>query len=326
MPSSHRIAFVLAAAIVLPSAVAAASVQAGGPPAAAASPLSNPWLDREPLVIAHQGGNHEAPGNTLFALHEALAAGADAFEVDLHRTADGHVVAIHDATVDRTTNGTGPVQQKTLEEIKKLDPAYWWVPGVGSGDHSRPAEDYVYRGVATGGPAPPPGYQRSDFRIPTLAEILETFADEEVYMVLELKATSQHYRPFAHHVAELLKEHGRADSSVIVASFNDAVTAAVEAQAPGVSTSPGLAQAGAFWASAQGPAPGTPMPQHEALQIPPRHLGLDVATEDVIQDAHANGLAVHVWTLNKRDQMERYLDMGVEGILTDRPSTLVDVL
>ena len=126
--------------------------------AALAAPASaNPWLDRGPLNIAHQGGEHEVPSDTLYGFKTALPKGVDVLELDVHLTADGHVVALHDTTVDRTTNGSGTVEQMTLEQIKALDAAYWFVPGVGT-SHSGAAADYAFRGIATGERPPPDGF------------------------------------------------------------------------------------------------------------------------------------------------------------------------
>lgn len=320
-------------AVALAALLAAAGLAGAQLPAP--QPLENPWLAREPLNVAHQGGNHEAPGNTLFAINESVFQGpANAFEVDLHLTADDHVVALHDPTVDRTTNGSGAVSSMTLDEIKELDPAYWWAPGNGT-DHDAAPEDYVYRGVATGDQAPPTGYEANDFRIPTLHEIL-TLVEEQAgdgpapYMVLEVKATSQHWRPLAQEVVAEVQAHGLTES-VMVGSFNDVSTTAVKGLAPSMSTSPGLAEAAGWWASAQGPAPGSPLPQHEAVQLPPSYSvggspSFETMNRDMVEDAHRHDLAVHVWTINTEAGMHHWLDQGVEGILTDRPTTLDDVL
>src|ERR1700687_756037 len=106
---------------------------------------ANPWLDRRVLNYAHQGGAREAPSSTLFALHRAVAAGADALELDVHDTADGHLVVCHDETVDRTTDGKGPIADLTLADLQSLDNAYWWVPGEVVA-HGRPDADYPLRG------------------------------------------------------------------------------------------------------------------------------------------------------------------------------------
>ena len=101
--------------------------------AATASAQGNRWIqDRAPLNIAHQGGEDEFPSNTMYAFRKALRAGADMLELDIGVTRDGKVIVMHDTTVSRTTNGRGTVASKTLRQIKRLDAAYWFVPGVGT--------------------------------------------------------------------------------------------------------------------------------------------------------------------------------------------------
>src|SRR5688500_15916304 len=142
----------LAGAFVSP---AHASAQLGG----------NPWLDRSPLNIAHQGGEIEAPSDTLYAFETARRKGADMIETDVHLTADGRVVVLHDETVDRTTNGTGSVEHMRLAEVKQLDAAYWFIEGEGTVHHpSRPASDFAWRGVATGDTPPPKRFEANDFK------------------------------------------------------------------------------------------------------------------------------------------------------------------
>ena len=91
-------------------------------------------------------------------------------------------------------------------------------------------------------------------------------------------------------------------------------------------TATGTGEAAAFWATTQGPAPGAPNPRHQALQVPIVFNGITVVTPEFVEEAHANGLAVHVWTINDRAEMEWLIDIGVDGIMTDRPTLLEEVL
>lgn len=127
------------------------------------------WTELRTLHIAHQGGENEAPSNTMYAFERALRLSADVIELDIHTTADGEVVGLHDATVDRTTDGSGRVYDMTLDEVQAFDAAYNFVPGENARSDGKPSE-YPFRGVRTGARKPPPGAKRSDFRIPTLEE------------------------------------------------------------------------------------------------------------------------------------------------------------
>ena len=105
-----------------------------------------------------------------------------------------------------------------------------------------------------------------------------------------------------------------------------AAVEAFKAYAPDVHTATATGETAAFWATAQGPLPGGPNPRYQALQVPIELNGIPVVTPEFVQRAHDNGLAVHVWTINDRADMEWLLDIGVDGIMTDRPTLLEEVL
>lgn len=294
--------------------------------APAAPAVANPWLERRVLNIAHQGGEIEAPSNTLYALKTAREKGSEVLEIDVHATADRQLVVLHDATVDRTTNGSGRVDQMTLAQIKVLDAAYWFVPGCGT-CHGRAESEYTLRGYATGArklkARMKKRFSANDFRIPTLREVLEAFPDELIN--IEIKSTAPQTAPYERELAALLAEFGRTSDTIVV-SFADNATEAFKLFAPEVSTAVGTVQAAAFWASAQGPLPGAPNPRHHALQVPIELEGITVVTPEFVERAHANGFAVHVWTINDRAEMEWLIDIGVDGIMSDVPTLLEQVL
>jgi glycerophosphoryl diester phosphodiesterase len=294
-------------------------------PGLVAADEANPWMNRRVLNFAHQGGEIEAPSNTMFAFKTAAEKGADVLELDVHATADRELVVIHDSTVDRTTGGTGTIDEMTLEEVRALDAAYWFVPDCGT-CHDRPVSEYAYRGFATGDRAIPRKMKRfspSDFKIPTLGEVLQTFPD---YLInIEIKETVNETIPYEQELADLLAKYDRTMDTIVV-SFTDDATERFKVLAPDVGTATGTAETGAFWATTNDPAPGLPNPRYQALQVPIVFNGITVVTEDFVEDAHANNLAVHVWTINDADTMRSLIDMGVDGIMTDRPTVLERVL
>lgn len=271
-----------------------------------------PWLQRRVLAYAHQGGAREAPSSTLYAFRTALAAGANALEMDVHRTADGHLVVCHDATVDRTTEGSGPIAGHTLAELQALDNAYWFVPGE-IAPHDRAADEYPLRGRASDDP---------ELRIPTLREVLEAFPG--VILNLDIKQTAPAVEPYEAALAELLAEYGRTDD-VIVASFNDLATMRFSELAPAVGTSPGTVGVGSFISALRAGEPWD-TGHHVALQVPPSFGPTVIVDEAFVGTAHDAGLAVHVWTIDDPDEMARLVDLGVDGIMSDRPSVLASVL
>jgi glycerophosphoryl diester phosphodiesterase len=273
---------------------------------------ANPWLDRRVLCYAHQGGAREAPSSTLFAFRTALEAGATALEMDVHATRDGELVVCHDSTVDRTTNGQGRIADLTLDELGSLDNAYWFVPGeVAVTD--RPEADYLYRGRAGADP---------EFRIPTLRQVLEAFPG--VFLNMDIKQTAPAVPAYEAALVRLLAEYDRSDD-VIVASFNDASTAAVAELAPHLATSAGTATSAVFW---QAYRSGEPIPPttHRALQIPTAFANTRVASAELVEAAHAAGLAVHFWTIDDEAEMAELIDLGADGVMTDRPAVCAKVL
>jgi glycerophosphoryl diester phosphodiesterase len=289
--------------------------------------LDNPWLERRVWNIAHQGGENEAPSDTLYAFKTALAKGVDMLELDVHATSDGEIVVLHDATVDRTTNGTGSVDELTLAEIKTLDAAYWFVPERGT-THSAEPEEYLLRGIATGAEPAPAGFTANDFTIPTLREVLGTFPD--VPINIEIKNTVPNTAPYEKILADLLREFGRSED-VIVVSFLDHAIELFKLWAPEIHTATATVETAIFHTSARGPLPGLPNPRYVALQVPVTFdpipdVPIEVVNADFVANAHANGLAVHVWTINDRATMCELIAMGVDGIMTDFPTLLEQIL
>jgi glycerophosphoryl diester phosphodiesterase len=270
------------------------------------------WLERRVIAYAHQGGAWESPSSTLFAIRRAVAAGANAIELDVHATADGELVVCHDETVDRTTNGRGRIADLTLAELKALDNAYWFIPGADV-TPGRPEADYPYRGRADRDP---------EFKIATLREVFEAFPG--LVLNLDIKQTAPVVPPYEAALAGLLSEYGRRDD-VIVASFLDSATDAFSAAAPDVPTSAGTLATATFWRALH---EGEELPDLRAVafQVPERQGDLVVVDEAFVEAAHGRGIAVHVWTVNDAEAMQRLVDLGVDGIISDLPTTLSGVL
>lgn len=276
--------------------------------------MANPWLTRRVLAYAHQGGAKEAPSSTLYAVGRAVAHGATGIELDVHATSDGELVVCHDPTLERTTDGTGPIARATLAEVEALDNAYFFVPG----EDARPGRDdasYPLRGRA-------PVDRR--FKVATLREVLE--AHPGVLLNLDIKQTAPEVAPYEEPLATLLREFGRADD-IIVASFDDRATDAFNAFAPEIGTSPGISATTQFVQAVRArERPDDAISRHVALQVPPDFSGVPLVDEALVDAAHAAGLAVHVWTVDDPDEMERLVDLGVDGIMSDVPSVLVHEL
>ena len=301
--------------------LAVALVALTAPSLAAAGPTD--WTELRGLNIAHQGGEDEAPSNTMYAYDRAMRLGADMLETDIHVTADDKIVVIHDSTVDRTTSGTGSVYDMTLAQIQKLDAGYWLVPGKGTDHSARPASDYPYRGVRTGEVAPPPGYNRADFRTASLPEVMKKYPD--VPINIEIKGRSDDdvasYLHNAEVLADYLNKLGRT-RGIVVASFNDAALAHFHELAPKIDLAPATGGVAGYVLGNVPPPEGS-----KVFQVPMTFSGIPVVTPEFVNRAHGDGYGVHVWTIDDEPTM-KYLfgDLGVDGIMSAQPMRLEKVM
>ena len=269
------------------------------------------WTQRRVINFAHQGGSFEAPSSTLYAMAQAIERGANALELDVHATKDRHLVVCHDESVDRTTNHRGAMAELTLAQVREMDNAYWWIEGadVSPGRHE---DEYHLRGRA-------PADRR--LGVATLAEVAEAFPD--VLLNLDIKQSDPDVEPYEELLARELAELGR-ETSVIVASFHDEALARFRRLAPRVATSAATLEATTFYFSL---AEGAPVvPSASALQVPMTYESIRVVDERFVASAHAAGLAVHVWTLNDPAAIDDALDLGVDGIISDRPGVVTERL
>ena len=280
-------------------------------------------LDR-PVVIAHAGGDQDYPHSTVYAYTQSAMAGADILELDVMLTADGALVVQHDDTVDRTTEATGPVNELTLAEIQALDNAHWFVAGFW-GDQTRPAEDYVFRGVRTGAVEPPAGFGPDDFRVATFREVADRFPHHVLDVEIKLQRGPDGEEDPATGIAgaEVLAteiaELGREDS-VIVACFDDGVLEAFSALAPTVATTPGEA-ALLSWFTRTGELD----PSVGVVQVPFTYQGIPVVTLDTVARVHDEGREVWVWlsgtdVVETREFYAELFALNVDGVIAGRPA------
>jgi glycerophosphoryl diester phosphodiesterase len=267
------------------------------------------------LVIAHRGGRSLGPENTIYTFQRAIEQGADVLEMDLQTTGDGHLVIMHDRDVNRTTNGKGAVDTFSLSELKELDAGFRWSP-----DHSNtfPLRN---RGVT----------------IPTLADVFKALSD--VRMNIEIKSSQVNT---IQDLCRTIRDHGMSQK-VMVACFDSGKLGEFRSACPEVATSAGASEAVMFYwlqrvqlesaykavmfywlQRVQLESAYTPSAQ--ALQIPEAYKGKPITTRRFIEAAHARNMRVHVWTVNDTESMQRIIDLGVDGIMTDYPDRLVNVL
>jgi len=287
----RRVALVLAALAVAPLACTPA-LRREAPP--------HPFFRglAPPLVIAHRGGADLWPENTLLAFRRALALGVDVLELDLQVTADGVLVVLHDATVDRTTNGRGAVHDMTLAALQALDAGYRW-----SADGGR---TFPYRGRG--------------IVVPTLARVLDAFPTAR--LLVEIKPPAA---PAARALCRTLVAMGATDR-VLIASMAAGAIAVVRSRCATVATGATPREVARFVTARALRLLPLPRLPAVALHVPERWRGIPVLTPGLVAAARARGLQIHAWTINREARMRRVLALGVDGVVTDRPDRLLAIL
>jgi glycerophosphoryl diester phosphodiesterase len=243
-----------------------------------------------------------APENTLASFQKAIEDGAHALELDIHQSGDGEIVIIHDDTVDRTTNGRGDVGSLSVKDIKSLDAGY--------------------RLTLDGGKSFP--WRGRGIEVPTLEEFFLSFPDAKA--IVEIKQSPDSIVKAA---TELICRFGREDR-VILASEEDRTIALVreELRSRGLQIATGFSfgEVAAFihWVRGGKASPFTPAGQ--AFQIPSEYGDITLVDQQSVEAAHALGLEMYVWTVNEPDEMNRLLQLGVDGLITDYPERFGQVL
>jgi glycerophosphoryl diester phosphodiesterase len=297
--------------------------------APAAAGATNPWIEKTPLDIAHQGGGDEFPSNTMYAFQRALQVGADMLELDVGVTKDGQVVVMHDTTVDRTTNGHGTVASFTLKQLRKLDAAYWFSGGGNAYRHDRARSAYRLRGVATGKRRPPKGFTAADFRVPTLNEVLRAFPHTPINVEIKGRTKAEalaEYLTNADALARTLKSTKRRD--IIVVSFKQEAVDRFHQLVPALPVAPGIGGAANWLLGGKSPGDGV-----VAFQLPITYqLGgqtVPITTKDNVARAHTEGYAWHTWLSDDGESPAIWgslLDMGVDGVMTAKPKEFAALL
>ena len=256
----------------------------------------------KPRVIGHRGAAGEAPENTLFSFQRAVQDGARFIELDVRGSRDGEVVAMHDATVNRTTDGRGRVSGQDLKELKAFNAGYRFTTDSG--------KSYPYRG--------------QDIRIPTLREIFDALP--QTRFIVEIKQA----RPsIVKKVLACARQAGR-EQTVLLATEKDQIMSEVrrEIQSAGLSVATGFSygEVAAFMGWLAGGRREPYAPPAQAFQIPCEYGGMTLVNEQTLGAAHELGLEMFVWTVNDREEMARLLALGVDGIITDFPARLQDLV
>lgn len=254
---------------------------------------------RSPLAIAHgdEAGNGLYPGNTLLYLKKMVELGVDALELDLNLTADAHLVLMHDNTVDRTSDGSGAVIDMTLEELRALNVAHNW---------SRDDRDYPYRD--------------KPLRVATIDEVFAALPETSI--IIELKNDD----PLAARVLSESIEKAGCEARVIVSSYHSGVIREFRRLSPRVATGATLPEALRFYLAQWFFAERLLSPAYQTMQLPMHYYGIPVFSPRFVNAARNCGLHISVWTVDDPADMGDYIDLGLDGIITNRPDRLLSLL
>ncbi len=255
----------------------------------------HPVLAGSPLLIAHRGGAGLAPENTMAAF---LAASerwhSDMIELDVRASADGRCVVIHDPTVDRTTDGSGQVASFTYDELCRFDAGYHFT------SHGGRTFPFRGRGVT----------------IPTIEDVFAALP--HMRFTIEVKAGAAQSPLF-----DAIDRFACA-ARVIAAGMHDRDRDLFHRHTGAVSASTEQVRAWMYrhliglgrWAGLRA----------DVVQVPERAEGMRIVTPRFVRALHGRGILVHVWTINEAEDMRRLLACGVDGIVSDRPDVLAEVL
>jgi glycerophosphoryl diester phosphodiesterase len=264
-------------------------------------PMTHPYFDAPtPLILGHRGAAGAVPENTLMAFDRGLKDGAHMIECDVHVSRDGVPVVIHDPDLDRTTDGRGAVGAIKFSELQTLDAGYHFVcPETGKAD-----------------------YRNQGIRVPSLHQAFTDFP--QTSFNIEIKAAD---RDLVGSVLSLIADFERADRTLVVAGDN-AIQAQIRQTIARTGIRPALgASLGDIVEIVKAAQDGQPHSSDcMAIQIPFFFGAERLVTPGLIDHCHAHGVQVHVWTINSPEHMTELLDLGVDGLVTDWPGLLAEVL
>ena len=261
------------------------------------------FANSRPLVIAHQGGELLTPSNTIAAFTNAAKLGVDVLDTDLHITKDGYLVAIHDPSVDRTTNGHGKISDMTLAEIQQLDAGYHFKDLKGH---------YSYRGKGV--------------YISTAEELFQKFGDMRWSMEIKDDNPPERFDEMSKKLSALIQKY-HMENKVFISAFDQNILSTFAKYADNrVAISAGRQEVKSFVIFHKFFLRNFYQPKVDAFQLPTEDSGFDLTDKKLLNGAHRRGMKVVYWTIDDPKMMQKLLDKGVDGIQTNRPDLLLKLL
>lgn len=257
----------------------------------ASSPPEKLAVSGDQFRIAHRCGRAIYPEDTLFACKKVFKEGiADYLEFDFHLTSDNVPVVIHDDSLDRTTNGTGKISERTWDEIKSLDAAYHFTEDGG--------KTYPYR--------------NKGIHLDNLESFFKELPDAK--LMIEVKPNSEHAADI---LLDLITKY-KFDDKVMMGSFHQNIKDYMYEKRPDL----------AYYGSEKEITKWVILYQiglSKLYQLPsdamavPTKLSVFNLDSKLIKTAQASGLKVYVWTINELEEIQKWKDAGIDGVMTDNP-------
>jgi glycerophosphoryl diester phosphodiesterase len=252
--------------------------------------LSSLLVFANPLPIAHRGAAGYAPENTLASVRKAIKLGAKYIEIDVHMSRDGEVVAIHDNSVDRTSDGKGKVFDFSFAELQELDAGSWF------------------------------SKRFKDEKIPSLKNVLMEIGNSGT-LIIELKHGADRYPNIEKKISELIKKHGM-QSRVIVKSFNTKILRTFKELAPELKRLY-CTFGGTSWITLDNFLRFRDILSIEDISYLQVHKFF--LSKKLVKRAHEKGIKVVVWDVHDKETMKEFKEMGVDFIETDFPNFVLEI-
>lgn len=265
---------------------------------------TNPYIiekGAKPWIIAHGGAKKLFPENTMIAFQGAMAIGVDMLEMDVNITKDGVLITQHDLTIDGVTNGTGNVIDYTFEDLKQFNFGYNFQDLDGN---------FAYR--------------NQQVEITKLESVMTTFPNTP--MMVEIKNRETSGKAAAEELWRLIQLHNFQDKMMVVA-FDDATLSyfqEISNNAVLISTSE--AETKDFVFASLSAMDYVYSPEASAIAIPMENSGINLTSKRIIKAAHRRNMAVHYWTIDDKADMKLLIKNGADGLITDRPDLMHEVL
>jgi glycerophosphoryl diester phosphodiesterase len=257
--------------------------------------------NERPWVIAHGGAKALWPENTMEAFSGSMALGVDVLEMDIRITKDGVLVCHHDADIENMSDDTGRVWNYTYQELLQFN----FGDGFTDLDGNNP-------------------YKNQQVDITRLEDVFKAYPN--VFYVVEIKDTEQRGEIAGDSLKALIERY-QLTSKTMVASFDEDVLVHFrETAGNSISTSASQKETTKFVLSAKAQASYFYHPNAVAFQLPVKEIGIIMGRSHVIKAAHRHNMAVHFWTINDKEEMRDLIEKGADGLITDRPDLLFELL